>query len=134
VVCGAPSDNCRKSRLAKKFKESRMKSYLLRAFGIAGFIWGSVVNAGTSEGKITNVYTYGDGRVLVTGLMFSGATCEVNGGFWIPGNHPNLQRLLALILSAQATGATISVVAKTENCWYPEITQDPNSYVILKSE
>jgi hypothetical protein len=111
-----------------------MKSLLLRAFGIAGFICCSVVNAGTSEGKITNVYTYGDGRVLVTGLTFSGATCDVNGGFWIPGTHPHLQRLLGLILSAQATGATVSVVAKTENCWYPEITADTSSYVILKSQ
>jgi hypothetical protein len=111
-----------------------MKPLLLTALSIAGFSCCSVVNAGTSEGKIANVYTYGDGRVLVTGLSFSGATCEANGGFWIPGTHPHLQRFLGLILAAQASGATISVVAKTDNCWYPEITADPSSYVILKSQ
>lgn len=96
----------------------------------------SLANAttGTAEGKITNVYTYGDGRVLVLGLTFGGTSCTTDGGFWIPWDHPALPRMLALILSAQASGATISVVAKTDNCWYPEITRDTNSYVIVKSQ
>ena len=89
---------------------------------------------GASQGKITNVYTYGDGRVLVLGLTFAGETCSNDGGFWIPPSHPQLPRLLALVLSAQASGATIEVVAKTDNCWYPEITQDTSSYVIVKSQ
>ena len=76
------------------------------------------------------IYTYGDGRVLVTGFSFTNTTCSNNGGFWIPGNHPYLSRYLALVISAKATGKQLQVVAKTDNCWYPEITTDTNSYII----
>jgi hypothetical protein len=86
---------------------------------------------GTAAGTIVHVYTYGDGRVLVTGLSFSNNYCSNNGGFWVDGAHPHLQRILALVLSAQASGATVTVTAKTDNCWYPEITQDPSTYVIV---
>lgn len=113
-----------------------MKFTRLRVLCFAGLLCLSGAmnaQAGTATGTIASVYTYGDGRVLVLGLAFSGATCTNNGGFWIPPAHPHLQRMLALILSAQASGATITAVAKTDSCWYPEITQDTNSYVIVQS-
>lgn len=80
--------------------------------------------------QIQSVRTYGDGRVLVTGFTFSGVTCN-NGSFWIPGDHPSLARLLATILAAKASGATITVVAKTDCTWFPEITQDSSTVIIL---
>lgn len=112
--------------------KSRLLSILITA-GLMALSGHANAATGSAEGKISYVYTYGDGRVLVTGLSFTNQTCSNNGGFWIPPAHPHLQRLLALVLSAQASGATITVVAKTDNCWYPEITQDTYSYVIVKS-
>lgn len=85
---------------------------------------------GSATGIPQYIYTYGDGRVLVTGFSFTNTTCSNNGGFWIPGNHPHLQRFLALVMTAKATGRQIQISAKTDNCWYPEITTDTNSYVI----
>lgn len=38
------------------------------------------------------------------------------------------------MLAAQASGATIAVVAKIDNCWYPEITEDTTTYVIVRSQ
>jgi hypothetical protein len=85
---------------------------------------------GSATGVPQYVYTYGDGRVLVTGFTFTNTTCSNNGGFWIDGSHPYLQRIMALVLTAKATGRQLQVTAKTDNCWYPEITTDTYSYVI----
>lgn len=50
---------------------------------------------GSATGIPQYIYTYGDGRVLVTGFSFAGSTCANNGAFRIEGNHPYLQRILA---------------------------------------
>lgn len=85
---------------------------------------------GSATGTIQYIYTYGDGTVLVTGLNFSGASCTNNGGFVNPGAHPSFARLLRVVLSATAAGTTLTVIAKTDNCWYPEITADPTTYIV----
>jgi hypothetical protein len=88
---------------------------------------------GSASGTIQYVYTYGDGRVLITGpgLTFAGSTCSHISGFWIDGAHPHLQRILALVLTAKTSGLTLIVNAKIDNCWYPEIVNDTSTYVIL---
>lgn len=112
--------------------KSRFLTILLSA-GLMALSGLASATTGAAEGKILYVYTYGDGRVLATGLSFASHSCSNNGGFWIPPDHPQIQKLLALILAAQASGATVIVNAKTDNCWYPEITQDTLTYVIVKS-
>jgi hypothetical protein len=77
---------------------------------------------GTSTGKISSIYTYHTGMVLVTGLTFAGATCTHNTGFFIAGDHPHLKTFMSSILAAKAMGSDITVKAKIDNCWYPEIT------------
>jgi hypothetical protein len=84
---------------------------------------------GSSQGTVTATRIYGDGSVLVSGFYFSGATCSNNGAFVINASHPQFSRLFATVLSAKATGATLSIVAKTDNCWYPEISQDMTTYI-----
>jgi hypothetical protein len=89
---------------------------------------------GSASSTVQYVYTYGDGRVLVTGpgFTFAGATCQNSGGgFWIDGAHPHLQRILALVLTAKTSGLTLIVNAKIDNCWYPEIVNDASTYVII---
>ena len=84
-----------------------------------------------ATGTVQSVQTYGDGRVLVPGFQFTAALCNNNGSFWIPGDHPHLEKLLSTILTAKATGQQLTVVAKTDNCWYPEITQESTTYIVL---
>ena len=105
----------------------------MRRLVFAGFlalVVSFAVNAATdtAEGTVSRVYTYGDGRVLVTGFTFTSTSCN-NGGFYIRATHPNIDRLLALVLSAQARGATLLVSAEVDNCWYPEITESSTTYV-----
>jgi hypothetical protein len=90
---------------------------------------GAVAALGSSQGTVTNFTVYGDGRVLVSGFNFSGASCSGNGALVIYGNHPHLSRLLGVIVAAKASGTPLTVVAKTDNCWYPEITIDSTTYV-----
>jgi hypothetical protein len=103
-------------------------------FGVTAFslILSGQVFAQTEgvTGTVQSVRTYGDGRVLVTGFTFNTATCS-NGSFWIPGDHPNMARLLATVLTAKASGATLTVIAKTDCSWFPEITQDSSTQIIL---
>lgn len=77
----------------------------------------------SASGKIDRIYTYNNGQVLFTGFSFSGASCSNNGGFFIAGNHPHLEKYMSLLLAAKAMQSTVVVVAKVDNCWYPEITQ-----------
>lgn len=76
---------------------------------------------------------YGTGKVLVMGpnFQFANANCSNNGGFFIPANHPRLKELLALVLSARATGSQLQVYASIDNCWYPQITEDEASHVFV---
>lgn len=84
---------------------------------------------GSSQGTVQQTWTYGNGMMLVGGFNFSGATCSNNGGFVIPATHPQFSRLMAVILAAKASGAVLTVVAKIDNCWYPEITTDSSTYI-----
>lgn len=93
----------------------------------------SAVN-GAATGTVGQIYTYGDGRVLVTGFAFPDATCSNNGAFYIPGDHPHLERILAVVLTARATGARLSVTATIDNCWYPEIAQTFGNFVRLRDD
>lgn len=85
-----------------------------------------------ATGIVQSVRTYGDGKVLVTGFSFSTATCN-NGSFTIPGDHPHLSKLLSMVLTAKTTGVPITVVAKTDCSWFPEITPDGTTYVFIGS-
>jgi hypothetical protein len=105
-----------------------LKCLCVVALGLSG----GYANAQTASatGTVQSIRTYGDGRVLVTGFSFPGATCN-NGSFWIPGDHPKLSAFLASLLSAKAMGLTITVVAKIDNCWFPEITNDSTTLIIV---
>ena len=87
---------------------------------------------GSATGTIQHVFTYGDGSMLFTGFDFPGASCGNNGGFYIPGDHPQMSRLLSVLLTARATGATVHVVATIDNCWYPYLTSGPDTYVDIQ--
>jgi hypothetical protein len=86
---------------------------------------------GGATGQVQYILTYGNGMVLVTGLYFSGATCSNSSGFVIYADNPNFKQLLSTVLMAKAMGATLSVAAKTDNCWYPEITQDSTTFISI---
>lgn len=123
--------------IVKLIRESVMKVKVIRLIVIALLILTNhslYAATGSVTGVINKVVVYGDGKVLVTGtgLVFSGASCSNIGGFYIPGDHPNMQRLLSQILTAKAMGSELDVVAKTDNCWYPEITQNNSTYIVLK--
>lgn len=92
---------------------------------------GAVAENAASTGTVQSIYTYGDGTVLVTGFHFSGASCINNGAFFLAGSHPNLPKVLALLISAKTTGATVTVVAKIDNCWYPQFMTDQTSYLVV---
>lgn len=104
--------------------------------GAAGFLWWVGSNAalaatGSAQGVPQYVYTYGNGMMLVTGMSFSGATCSNNGGFVVAASHPHFSKIMALVLAARAQGAALQVVAKIDNCWYPEITEDLSTYIVM---
>jgi hypothetical protein len=92
----------------------------------------TLAQAATAQGTVQQVWIYGNGDAVITGFTFSGASCSVNNGFTLPATNPNFSKLMAVILSAKATGATLQVsAAKTTGCWYPGITPDGDSYVVL---
>jgi len=68
----------------------------------------ALATTGTATGTIQRIYTYGDGSVLVTGFYFAGATCTNNSAFYIQGTHPQFARLMAVILAAKTSGATLA--------------------------
>lgn len=102
-------------------------------FSILSFFGARGANAltGGATGTVQSISTYGNGMVLVTGLYFSGATCGNSSGFVIYADNPNFKQLLTTVITAKTTGATLSVVAKTDSCWYPEITQDSTTYISI---
>ena len=108
----------------------RIKSALLGVIALCAS-QASFAVLGTAVGNVNYVYVYGDGRVLVNGFTFSGATCTQNGSFWIDGDHPHIARILALVLSAKASGTQLTVSAKIDNCWYPQITADSTTFVVM---
>lgn len=74
-------------------------------------------------GKITNIYTYNTGTVLIQGFRFEGAGCRNNSGFIIPASHPRIDQYLSILLTAKAMQLDVTVKAKVDDCWYPEITE-----------
>jgi len=98
------------------------------------FSTGASGATGSASGRVRYIYTYGDGSVLVTGFTFATATCSNNTGFWIDASHPNFSRLYAIILAARATNAQLDVVAKIDNCWYPQVTSDASTYLVTYPE
>ena len=102
---------------------------MIFAFALMTFAQSSFAATAKAEGKVGNVYVYGDGRVLVTGFTFPGASCNNNGGFWMRGNHPHLDRILSNILTAKATGTKVNVIAKINDCWYPELLNSSSTYL-----
>ena len=78
---------------------------------------------GTATGKIDRIYTYHNGNVLFGGLTFTDATCNNKSGFFIAGTHPHLEKYLSILLMAKATNSDVTVVAKVNDCWYPQITE-----------
>ena len=114
---------------------SGKQRFMALAFSICAAVFSQSASAavGSASGTIQSLYTYGDGRILVRGLTFSTGTCSSNTGFTVAADHPNFARILATLLTARAMGLTITVVAKVDNCWYPEITTDSTTYVILES-
>ncbi|PAJ71672.1 hypothetical protein CJF42_25460 [Pseudoalteromonas sp. NBT06-2] len=80
----------------------------------------------TATGKVSMMRHYGSGMMLVYGLTFDGQTslAHCNGtktGFLIPNEYEKIDRLLSLLLTAKATGVTVTVrgLDVGSSCWAP---------------
>ncbi|MEY8198705.1 MAG: hypothetical protein RPS47_05650 [Colwellia sp.] len=80
----------------------------------------------TATGKIELVRHYGSGMMLIYGLTFDNQTdrTHCNGtqsGLLIPNEYSKIDRLLSLLLTAKATGGTVTVrgVEVGTSCWAP---------------
>lgn len=112
--------------------KSKFWSVLVLCFSMFAFAVSVFAQTGVGQGTIQQIYMYGNGSIVVSGIQFSGIGCSNSHGFLIGSDNPNFARLLAVILSARSMGATLIVSAKTDNCWYPEVTQDSMHYVLLQ--
>jgi len=100
-----------------------MVKKLYLGMAIVFFSHSSIAETASATGKITNIYNYNSGTVLFQGLRFEGASCRNNGGFIIPASHPRINQFVSTLLTAKATQTNVTVVAKVDDCWYPEITE-----------
>ena len=80
----------------------------------------------TATGKVSLIRHYGSGMMLVYGLTFDGQTdithCTgTQSGLLIPNEYSKIDRLLSLILTAKATGVSVTVrgVDVGSSCWAP---------------
>ena len=80
----------------------------------------------TATGKIELMRHYGSGMMLVYGLTFDNQTdrAHCNGtpdGILIPNEYSKIDRLLSLLLTAKATGGTVTVrgIEVAASCWAP---------------
>lgn len=82
-----------------------MKFLLLASIVLCGCFFAAPTMAalGSSQGTVQQTWTYGNAMMLVGGFNF--------------------------VLAAKASGAVLTVVAKTDNCWRPEITADSSTYI-----
>lgn len=95
---------------------------ILTAIFVLGASFSAAAKTGVATGAVDTVVIYNSGMILVTGLTFENAECTNNGGFVIPQDHPQADTLLGVIHTAKATGRAITVQAKIDGCWYPEVT------------
>ncbi len=96
-----------------------MKKYLLLILLLSFVI--SATNAKTlslaSNTKITTVSSYseyGSGDVIVK-VDNPAEGCK--NGFWLGGNDPGIKNILALVLSANATGANVTINGDKDRMW-----------------
>ena len=92
-------------------------------FLMALFSHFSISETASVTGKVTNIYTYNTGTVLFQGFKFEGASCRNNGGFTIPASHPRIDQFISMLLTAKAMQLNVTVTAKIDDCWYPEMTE-----------
>src|SRR5512138_727231 len=86
---------------AKKDRLCRVAASLIPSLALMALSTTASAANGTATGTVGQIYTYGDGRVLVTGFGFPDATCSNNGAFYIRGDHPHLERMLAVGIDRQ---------------------------------
>jgi hypothetical protein len=80
----------------------------------------------SASGKITKIFYYGSGMMLIYGLTFDEKTdlTHCNGtqsGFLVPNDYANIDRLVSFLLTAKATKTTLSVkgLEVGTSCWAP---------------
>lgn len=106
-----------------KFNELKsIKSIVCSAILLMGLSLSANAKTTIATGKVTRLISYNSGTILVSGFTFPESTCNNNGAFFISGEHPHFDKLLSVILAAKAMQSEMSVVAKVDDCWYPEIT------------
>lgn len=89
-------------------------------------------HAATAVGTITDVWSYANGNVVVTGLNFGTTGCSNSHGFIVEYGSNGYSTIMATLLSARAMGAQIEVNASvTSGCWYPTIASGGSDYVRL---
>jgi hypothetical protein len=102
------------------------------AFAVLGCsLFGTAHGAeGTGQGTVQDIYMYGNGGFVVTGVQFTNTSCHTHG-FVVNGTHSHAAKLLSIVLTARAIGAVLSVNAKTDGCdgWYPEVTETNTQYI-----
>lgn len=113
----------------------KLTSILITAALVMSFFSSGLHSAPVeTSGKITNIMVYGSGMVVVDGLDFPPNNCAgYQDSFRIDENHPNLDRFLSLLLSAQAANRTIAVKADVAtSCYAPTILPDNGSFIIVQ--
>jgi hypothetical protein len=88
----------------------------------------------TGTGKVSMVRLYGSGMMLVYGLTFDGQTdishcAATREAFHIPNEYAKIDRLLSFLLTAKATGTTVTVrgLEVGSSCWAPTFVD--SSYI-----
>ncbi len=85
-----------------------------------------------NQGKITQIYNYSSGMVLVLGPTWVDPAITVNAGcngsgsgFVIPYDYPKMDQLMSILLTAKTAGNDVIVSnlnVPDSGCWAAEFT------------
>jgi len=90
-------------------------------------------NVVPATGKVTDLYFYGNGMILVQGFDFGATDCAGSKfGFVIAPDYVHMDKILSILLTAKVTQKDLIVYATVPviDCWAPTFTTD--NYLILK--
>lgn len=90
-------------------------------------------NIVATTGKVTDLYFYGNGMILVQGFDFGATDCVGSKfGFVIAPDYVHMDKILSILLTAKATQNSLLVYATvpTIDCWAPTFSTD--NYLIMK--
>lgn len=106
-----------------------MKTLIRSSLFVFLLTFGLTSHAATASGSIGMIRHYGSGMLLVYGLTFSdpSALSHCTGttkAFQIPYEYEKVDQLLSLILTAKATGTSVTVnnLEVRSSCWAPIFT------------